>query len=90
MARKAPRVLSTVSALEGMQVRTEDGRHLGRVFEVCVRYSPTQRNATAQVMELHYGTSGLLEQLGIRRRKPRSVAWKDVVAISDGAIVVRG
>ena len=90
MARETSRVLTTVSALEGMPVCTADGRRLGGVFEVCVRHPSTPRNSTAPVMELHYGTSGLLEQLGIRRRRPRSVAWKDVVSVSDGAIIVRG
>ena len=89
MALKVARVLTTVAALGRMQVCTEDGRRLGRVFDVRVRWDAKHTGTPARVTELLYGTSGLLEQLGIRRQRSRAIAWRDVIAIRDGKIIVR-
>jgi hypothetical protein len=76
---------------ELLKVVTEDGRHLGHVFDLRAHGRPTldSRRNREPVDELVYGTLGLLERLGIRRKSGRTLQWSQVIAVRDGKIVVR-
>jgi len=77
---------------ELLNVVTEDGRELGRVFDLRAHGRPTadSRRRVEPIDEVVYGTLGLLERLGVRRKPGRALQWDRVVAIRDGKIVVRG
>jgi sporulation protein YlmC with PRC-barrel domain len=60
-------------------VRTEGGERLGAVHEVYA--------VGGRVVKLGVGAANLLERL-LYRRRGKQVAWDDVVAIEDGAIIV--
>jgi YD repeat-containing protein len=66
--------------LQGKRVETEDGRRLGRVFEVHLR----DGQATAVV----YGARGLLQRF-TSARGGRRAAWSDVVRVTADALVIR-
>ena len=76
---------------ELMKVVTEDGRPLGHVFDLRAHGRPTvkSRRDREPVDDLVYGTLGLLERLGVRRKSGQTLRWDQVIAIRDGKIVVR-
>ena len=80
-----------LTRLELLEVVTEDGRRLGRVFDLRLRaaHRGGAERAPGQVEELVYGATGLLERLGVRRGPAKTLPWRDVVAIRDGRLVVR-
>ena len=80
-----------LSDAQRWRVFTESGEELGRVFDLRAEARPTRhRNAkAATITTVVYGVRGLLERLGMRRGTPCEVAWKDVVALRDGRLVVR-
>jgi sporulation protein YlmC with PRC-barrel domain len=82
----------TLSELLGLQVHTESGERLGRVYDVRAELTPH----TLKVTGLVVGQHGLLERLGLgafrRRERLRSddvVAWRDVVRVDRRGVVVR-
>jgi sporulation protein YlmC with PRC-barrel domain len=85
MAEAHPRILTTACELELMEVRTEDGRRLGRVFDLSLH---TGRRGAPAVAAIVYGRRGLLERLGLRHARPSSLPWSRVRAIRDRVIVV--
>lgn len=79
----------TVAVLHRLRVTDEQGRVLGRVYDVRTRYDPKQPGRGAAVTALVYGTRGLLEMLGIRRDRGKTLDWSRVVAIEVNRVVVR-
>lgn len=74
---------------ESLEVVAEDGARLGHLFDLRAHGRPTAETTMGPVDQLVYGTSGLLERLGVRRVSGRTFDWGQVVAIRDGKIVVR-
>ncbi|HEU5212367.1 MAG TPA: PRC-barrel domain-containing protein [Gaiellaceae bacterium] len=81
-----------ISEIIGLEVRTESGDGLGRVYDV--RAELTQRSL--RVVGLVVGRRGLLERLGIdapeaseRVRKPDELPWSDVVRLDRRGVIVR-
>jgi sporulation protein YlmC with PRC-barrel domain len=80
-----------LTELELLDVVSEDGRRLGRLFDLRAHGRPTsaQRAKEARVDELIYGTLGLLERVGFRKAKGCALPWSDVVRIGASTITVR-
>ena len=81
------------SDLIGLRVRTDDGRSLGRVFDIRAELGSRSLKVTGLVV----GKWGLLERLGlgaprsgVRIRSHDVVPWRDVVRADRGGVVVRG
>lgn len=81
-----------VSEILGLEVKTESGESLGRVYDV--RAELTERSLT--VTGLVVGRRGLLERLGIdapraseRVRTPDALAWSEVVRLDRRGVIVR-
>jgi sporulation protein YlmC with PRC-barrel domain len=80
------------SRLDGLEVTTESGERLGRVYDL--RGELTAR--TLRVTGLVIGELGLLERLGIgaptsaaRIRTHDVIAWRDVVRADRRGVIVR-
>jgi hypothetical protein len=78
-----------LSRLEGLALRSEDGRRLGRVLDLRMHRSPAPELWPDEVEGLVYATLGLLERLGLRSARTRIVPWREVVGVRDGALIVR-
>ena len=80
-----------LSSLQGLDVVDDEGRRLGRLFDLRCRGAPVERRArdAADVITLLYGSVGLLERLGMRTARECEARWQDVVAVRDDTIVVR-
>lgn len=81
-----------LSELLGLDVHTESGDHIGRVYDVRGELTPR----TLKVTGLVVGRAGMLERLGLgaRRRSERLrtddvIAWRDVLRADRRGIVVR-
>jgi sporulation protein YlmC with PRC-barrel domain len=81
-----------VSEILGLEVKTESGQEVGRVYDV--RADLTERSL--KVTGLVVGRRGLLERLGIdapkaseRVRTPDALAWSDVVRLDRRGVIVR-
>jgi sporulation protein YlmC with PRC-barrel domain len=81
-----------VSEIIGLEVKTESGDKVGRVYDV--RAELTQRSL--KVTGLVVGRRGLMERLGIdapeaseRVRTPDELPWSDVVRLDRRGVVVR-
>ena len=84
--------LRRLAQLDDMPVLGEDGRNLGRVFEIRspgVAESEPTREAR-DVDCLLCGRRGLLERLGWKQVAPRAVPWSAVRAIDAQGVHVRG
>ena len=81
----------TLSDFELLEIFTEDGRRLGRVFDLRIHGRPTtrERSDTASIDAIVFGRLGLLERLGLRPATSRTLPWDCVVAIGEGRLVVR-
>jgi hypothetical protein len=66
--------------LQAKRVIAEDGRSLGRIFEVHVH--------DGQVSFIVYGARGLLQRF-ISSRRGRRIAWSAVVRVTPDALIVR-
>jgi sporulation protein YlmC with PRC-barrel domain len=93
MDREAAGVVAVrLSELLGLDVHTESGDHVGRVFDVRGELTPR----TLKVTGLVVGRRGLLERLGIgaatapeRLRSESLVVWKEVVRADRRGVVIR-
>ena len=78
--------------LQDLRVRAEDGRVLGRVFELrspgMAEHEPTY--AARQVESLLCGRRGLFERLGWKQLRPRRVPWEAVLEVGARELRVRG
>jgi len=78
-----------VSRLELLELRTEDGRRLGHVFDLRLKPPASVDAWPDEVDSLVYGTLGLLERLGLRAARTRTLPWRDVLGVRHGVLVVR-
>jgi hypothetical protein len=76
----------TLSELDARHLVAEDGRALGRLFDLGCRWQPGDPHTPIE--ELVYGRIGLLERVGMVHEKPPSVPWSAVRRIEHEAIVV--
>jgi hypothetical protein len=76
----------TLCALDAQRMVAEDGRKLGRLFDLSCRWRPG--DASSPVEDLMYGRMGLLERVGLVQEKPPSVPWSAVRRVEQEAIVV--
>lgn len=83
--------MTRLSELEGRLVRDEDGRRLGRVWDLrtLARDDEADPGRARTVAWLLVGRRGLLERLGFKREAPRRVACADVIAFHPHEVVVR-
>ena len=83
--------MTRLSELEGRLVRDEDGRRLGRVWDLrtLARDDEADPGRARTVAWLLVGRRGLLERLGFKREAPKRIAWADVVAVRPDEVCVR-
>lgn len=81
-----------LSTLLGLEVKTESGDRVGRVYDVRAELRPRSLRVTGLVV----GRVGLLERLGIgattaseRIRSHDVVAWRDVVRADRRGVVIK-
>jgi sporulation protein YlmC with PRC-barrel domain len=74
-----------LSSLLHRKVVTESGRSLGRLYDLRCELTPR----TLTVTGILAGPRGLVEHLGIVRRKMKPIPWSDVVRLERRRIVVR-
>ena len=81
-----------LSNLQGVPVRTESGRDLGRLHDIRAEVGPR----SARVIGIVVGRAGVLERLGIgaptsadRIRTRTMIGWSDVVRADRRGVVVR-
>jgi sporulation protein YlmC with PRC-barrel domain len=84
--------VNRLSQLLGQKVRSESGKHLGRVHDVRAELRPRSIAITGLVV----GRLGYLERLGIGAPETRGrslrqdvIAWSDVVRADARGVVVR-
>jgi hypothetical protein len=73
------------------EVETEDGKSLGRVFEIRSEGEPDQ-GTTNNSRSLDYmlcGPPGLLQRLGFKERELICVPLSEIKVFGDGKIIVR-
>lgn len=84
--------LRRLTQLDDLPVLGEDGRHLGRVFEIrspgVAETAPSR--AAREVDCLLCGRLGLLERLGWKQIRPRAVPWSAVRSIDAHGMHVHG
>lgn len=82
--------MKKVSEFQLMRVEREDGKLLGRVFDLRSPGLPEHGDTReARVVgELVYGKTGLLARLGLRKARATTVAWESVKEVRGGKIVV--
>jgi hypothetical protein len=85
MAEPHAEIVASACAMELMRVETADGRFLGRVYDLRCRWEPDRPPVVDQIT---FARTGLLERVGLRHVKPRSVHWYLVEAIRGNVVVV--
>lgn len=82
--------MEKITQLLFCEVFSEEGEHLGRVFDVRCPGEPEHGHSreARTAGELIYGTRGLLELIGFKKTAGRSVAWQKVKSIEEGKIVI--
>jgi hypothetical protein len=80
-----------LSKWQQWRVVDEDGMELGHLFDLRCTGLPLDKRPReyARVNTLVYGTVGWLERLGLRAAREAEARWQDVVALRDGALIVR-
>ena len=83
--------MEKITDIIAARVFSEDGKCLGRVFELRSPGEPEhgEPSATRVVGELLYARRGLLELLGLRKTKVLSVEWKSVKKFDRKGIVIK-
>ena len=78
--------------VEDLPVVTEDGTHLGHVFEIRSpgRAETEPTHVQRRVDCLLCGRRGLLERLGWKEPDALAIPWSSVIALHAHAVVVRG
>ena len=77
--------MKTACAMQLESVRTEDGRTIGRVFDMRCEW----RGNRAHLTQLVFGRRGLWERLGFRRHRRDALPWSAIVRIENGVVIVR-
>lgn len=88
MAKQTARRVTTLVAWQARRIESEDGKRLGRVFDLRVRAPDGDENSPV-VTQIVYGVRGLLERLGLRRASPTAVHWSRVLRVRDDIVIVR-
>ena len=89
MAKQDPGRITSLAASQLLRVQDESGRRIGHVFDLRTEYDPARSDRAPVVTGIVYGTVGFLERIGVRRARPRTIAWKSVIEVQPRAIVVR-
>ncbi|MGM9490792.1 hypothetical protein [Ideonella sp. YS5] len=76
----------TLSELDALRLVGEDGRRLGRLFDLVCPWKPGEPQGAIE--QLVHGRIGLLERVGLVRQEPASLPWSCVRRIERQAIVV--
>jgi sporulation protein YlmC with PRC-barrel domain len=76
--------MKTACALQLESVRTEDGRRIGKVFDMRCEW----RGAKAEITHLVYGRRGLWERLGFRHPRQDTLPWSSIVRIEERVVIV--
>jgi sporulation protein YlmC with PRC-barrel domain len=73
------------------EVVSEDGTHLGRVFDLRSKGEPEHglENEDREITEILYGARSFWEMLGIKETELKIAAWSAVKKIEDRKIVIR-
>lgn len=81
-----------LTLLQDLHVVGEDGRRLGRVFEMRSpgRAEKEPTRAERQVDCLLCGRRGLFERLGWKQTSPRAIPWGAVLEVGERELRVRG
>lgn len=84
--------IKRLARLEDMPVLGEDGRRIGRIFEVrSPGVAESEPTYEARAIDcLLCGRRGLLERLGWKQVQPRAIPWSAVRAIDARAVHVAG
>jgi sporulation protein YlmC with PRC-barrel domain len=82
--------MEKITDLQLLKIVTEDGRHLGHVFDLRSQGVPEHGLSSKEriITEIVYGTIGLWERLGLKQSKTKTLAWQAVIAIKDRKIIV--
>jgi len=88
MDRPTSHELKTASGLDLLRVCDREGRQLGHVFDLACRW--TAGDEASPIDELIFGTIGLLERVGLHKRKPDSVQWTQVYEVLPKSLVISG
>jgi sporulation protein YlmC with PRC-barrel domain len=88
--KEIAKIMKKITDLKHLKIYTEDGKPLGRVFDLRSPGLPDHglNHKERIIGELVYGKLGLLESLGLRQAKATTVNWDRVVEIKDGRITV--
>jgi len=86
MDRPLAEVLGVATALARWHVHDLQGQHRGRVFDLRVDWSPG--DGRSAVSELIYGKTGWMERVGLREKRPDSVAWSRVCEVNGESVRV--
>ncbi|NUS38145.1 MAG: hypothetical protein HOQ02_03865 [Lysobacter sp.] len=81
-----------LTQLQDLPVVAEDGRRLGRVFEMrSPGAAETEPTRDARLVDcLLCGRRGLFERLGWKQPHPRAVPWSAVIEVGERQLRVRG
>jgi hypothetical protein len=76
--------MRTASALRLARVRTEDGRIVGRVFDLRCEW----REGEARITHVVYGRRGFWERFGFRRQRRDTLPWSAVVRHDERDVIL--
>jgi hypothetical protein len=76
--------MKTACTMQLENVRTEDGRTLGKVFDLRCEWHGTH----AHVTHLVFGRRGLWERLGFRRQRHDTLPWSAIRRIDNREVIV--
>jgi hypothetical protein len=82
--------MKKITDLQFLSIVTEDDKALGHVFDFRSPGVPEHgvNHQERIISELVYGELGLLERFGLKQAQAKTLAWKFVIEIKDGRIIV--
>ena len=87
MDAQTARCLNSAVTLQTLRVRTLQGRHVGRVFDVRTRWTPGGSEPLV-VQALLVGRAGWMQRVGLRPWRLHEVPWSAVREGRQGVLVV--
>jgi sporulation protein YlmC with PRC-barrel domain len=83
--------MKTICDLQFLEVVSDRGEKLGRVFELRSDGIPEHgiMHPYRRITQLVYGKTGLMERLGLRQAQACIVSWSAVVSIDEHTLTVR-
>lgn len=76
----------TLSELIGLMVKNEEGKKLGRIFDINAKQ---KNSSTLSIEGIECGERGLLQRIGLTRSHPKIIPWKDIKHISLRQVLVK-